>query len=424
MKPLILLANKRGQFFEDPRFTALGMEGESIVSLTPEDLIPLPKGSKIFLISDSIPLGLDNYGLVRKIDKFYPVAAFLPPGFTRTHLPAFIKTEKAPTLPLWSYTAVAWYRNSIYAAAVEVASMRKADPDLHDDREVYEAIKISREKFKNNRVAKQLEICALIYNCFAAKNLFLRRWEAPLPTSPSCNARCIGCLSLQSGDCCPSQARISFVPEPKEIAEIATFHLESAEEAVVSFGQGCEGEPLLQTDTIAKAIAMIRAKTQRGVININTNGSMPEMIEKLKKAGLDSIRISINSFNEDTYNGYYRPKGYKFEDVLNSLRKSTDLGLFTSINYLIFPGYSDAEEEIESLFSFLESCPVDLIQFRNLSIDPYVYIKAVPKPAGMALGVRKLIELIKRRFPHVRIGYFNLPKEALNGEGKERCYFI
>lgn len=424
MKPLILLANERGQFFEDPRFTALGMEGESIVSLTPEDLIPLPKGSKIFLISDSIPLGLDKSGLVRKIDKFYPVAAFLPPGYTRTHLPAFIKKEKAPTLPLWSYTAVAWYRNSIYAAAVEVASMRKADPDLHDDREVREAIRANREKFKNNRLFKHLEICAMIYSCFAAKNLFLRRWEAPLPTSPVCNARCVGCLSLQSGDCCPSQARISFVPKPEEIAEIAIPHLEFAEEAIVSFGQGCEGEPLLQYETILDSLSLIRSRTQRGIVNLNTNGSIPEVLDKLKKAGLDSIRISINSFKEDTYNGYYRPKGYKFEDVLLSIRKSKELGLFTNINYLIFPGYNDAEEEIESLLQFLESCPVDQIQFRNLSIDPSVYMKAVPKPRGMVLGIRKLIKLIKSKFPSIRIGYFNIPKEALEGKGKEKCYFI
>lgn len=424
MKPVTILANQKGEFFEDERFYALGMAGESTLVLSEEDLIPLPEGSKLFVLPECIPLGLDRIGLVQKIQGFYPVSAFLPPGYTRTFLPAFVKTDNSPTLPLWSYTAVAWLRGKIYAAATAVASMRKADPQLHSFNETKQAVRLLREKFKDNRLAKQLEICALIYDCFAAKNLFLRRWEAPFPTSPSCNSRCIGCLSLQSGDCCPSQARIAFVPTVEEIAQLAIPHLEFAEEAIVSFGQGCEGEPLLQSNTISKAISLIRAKTQRGVININTNGSIPEVIEKLKNSGLDSIRVSINSFMEKTYNAYYRPIGYRFEDVIESIRKSKDLGLFTSINYLIFPGYNDAEEEVESLLRFLESCPVDLIQFRNLSIDPFVYMSQVPKPRGVMIGVRRLIALIKERFPKIRIGYFNIPKEALDGTGKERCYFI
>jgi len=50
-------------------------------------------------------------------------------------------------------------------------------------------------------------------HCFAAKNVFFRRWECPLPTSPTCNAGCLGCISLQPSECCPaSQERIDFVP--------------------------------------------------------------------------------------------------------------------------------------------------------------------------------------------------------------------
>jgi hypothetical protein len=57
----------------------------------------------------------------------------------------------------------------------------------------------------------------MFYHCFAAKNIFVGRWEAPLPTSPTCNARCVGCLSLQEGECPASQDRIQFVPTPEEI---------------------------------------------------------------------------------------------------------------------------------------------------------------------------------------------------------------
>ena len=116
----------------------------------------------------------------------------------------------------------------------------------------------------------------MFYHCFAAKNIFVGRWEAPLPTSPSCNARCIGCLSLQEGECCASQDRITFVPTPEEIAEAAIPHLRKAEDPIVSFGQGCEGEPLVQSKTLVRAVRMMRDATSRGVINLNTNGFSPD----------------------------------------------------------------------------------------------------------------------------------------------------
>ncbi|MCX7988153.1 MAG: radical SAM protein [Thermodesulfovibrio sp.] len=425
MKPVILLANNKGEIFESYEYEALGMERNSPISLSSKDLIPLPKGSKLFYIPNAIPIGLNHAGIVEKIANYRPVAAFLPPGYTRTHLPAFEKTKFTPKLPLWSYTAVAWYRGKIHAAAIRVAWMKKANPVYHEDKNVLKSIKRKNESFKNNRLFKQLEICAMIYNCFAAKNFFLNRWEAPLPTSPLCNAECIGCLSKQPSDCCPSQERISFVPEPREISEIAISHLLKAEEAIVSFGQGCEGEPLLQWKVIEKAIGMTREKTDRGIININTNGSLPKIIPKLKKAGLNSIRISLNSFNHEIYQSYYKPKGYKFEDVIKAIKISKECGLFTSLNYLIFPGYNDSEDEIEKLFDFLMQCSVDLIQMRNLSIDPYLYMEKVEPPKGRILGIRKLIKMIKKDFPHIKIGYFNLPKEAFNNVNfKEQCYFI
>lgn len=424
MRPKVILSNKKGEIFESYDYDALGMEKKCIVSLTEKDLIPLPEGSKLFYIPQAVPLGLNDEGLVEKIKGYFPVAAFLPPGYTRSHLPAFEKTNLTPNLPLWSYTAVAWYKDKIHASAIQVAWMRKADPHCHDDREVIEQVNKKKKFFNYNRLFKQLEICALIYNCFAAKNFFLGRWEMPLPTSPVCNSECIGCLSKQSGDCCPSQERITFVPTPEEIADISIPHLCDAEEPILSFGQGCEGEPLLQWKVIEKAIAMIRAKTKRGIININTNGSLPQIIPLLKKSGLDSIRVSINSFDENIYNAYYRPKGYKFQDVLKTIKISKDIGLFTSINYLTFPGYNDSEDEMEKLFSFLKVCPVDLIQMRNLSIDPYIYMSKVPAPMGRVLGIKKLIKMIKKEFPNIKIGYFNVPKEALTGKGKEKCYFI
>jgi hypothetical protein len=115
-----------------------------------------------------------------------------------------------------------------------------------------------------NRLVRHLARCALEYHCFAAKNLFMERWEAPLPAAPACNAGCLGCISLQPADCCPSsQDRIGFVPSVEELCEVAVPHLDKVPRAIASFGQGCEGEPLLVAETLAAAVDAFRRTTSR-----------------------------------------------------------------------------------------------------------------------------------------------------------------
>jgi hypothetical protein len=62
------------------------------------------------------------------------------------------------------------------------------------------------------------------------------------------------------------------------------------------------------------------------------------------------------------------------------------------------------------MIDLLEKARVDLIQMRNFSIDPVLYMRSVPRPAGKAIGIRALIRRLKKGFPALKIGYFNLPK--------------
>src|SRR5262249_12019947 len=133
-----------------------------------------------------------------------------------------------------------------------------------------------------NRVLQQHAHCALDYACPTASNLFFGRWEGAIAVSPGCNARCIGCISKQDEENLVSpQDRLLFVPRLDEVADVAVAHLEQAPDAILSFGQGCEGEPLLQARLIAAAIRAIRARTARGTININTNASNPRALQQL-----------------------------------------------------------------------------------------------------------------------------------------------
>lgn len=413
---LLLYADAKGRVFDLPGHRALGLSGGDLVPVSERDLVPLPAGSQLFVIRKGI-LAAEREGAAIYLERLggkriYTVAAFMPAGYTRTLMPGYVEKTGEPLLPLWSYTAVAWHKGKICGAAIRVAKNPKADPELHSPEQDKQLIKLVKQRLKenpSNRLLRQLARCALEYHCFAAKNLFYQRWELPLPTSPGCNSRCLGCLSLQEGECCASQERINFVPTPEEIAEIAIPHLKRAPVPIASFGQGCEGEPLLQYKTIEKAIRLIRKRTDRGTINLNTNGFSPERIRILARVGLQAIRISLNSSLKRCYDAYYRPINYKYSDVLKSIRTAKDEGLYVNINLLVFPGYTDREQEAEGLIELFRRTGVDVVQMRNLSIDPWWYIRKIPRPKGQALGVRELIGLFRQELPMMRIDYFNTP---------------
>ncbi len=421
---LTVVADEKGEVFEHPDLLVAGMNGMTARPPRGDEMMPLPEGSRLFTVTDTPPLGFDRKSgqLVTRDTlprswgggRIQAVSAFLTPGFTRTLLPAADYRKKKVQLPLWSYTAVAWCveEERFYAAAVQVDRNLQWQPDHFDDRKLDPLVRASLHQNPDNRLIEQLARCAVDYHCFAAKNLFFGRWEAPLPTSPTCNSRCLGCISLQESECCPSsQDRLTFVPTVKELCEVAVPHLKEAENAIVSFGQGCEGDPILQADTLCAAVRAMRAQTKRGTINFNSNASIPEAINRLSEAGIDSIRVSMNSTREELYNAYYRPRGYLFSDVIESIHRAKRNGLFTMLNYLVFPGVTDQRAEIEALVALVESAGIDMIQMRNLSLDPVMYWDAMQQK-GEGIGLKAMLDELKQRIPRLQFGYFNRTHES------------
>lgn len=427
---LTVVADERGEVFEHPDLLMAGMNGMSIRPPDADELIPLPEGSRLFTIPGTPPIGFDRRSGRQKTLEQLPkswgggtvqaVSAFVTPAFTRTLLPAADYATKTVELTLWSYTAVGWCveEERFYVAAVRVDRNRQWEPQYFDDRKLEPLVRRRVAEQPRNRLIEQLSRCALDYHCFAAKNLFFGRWEAPLPCSPACNAQCIGCISLQEDPkaCQASQDRLTFVPTVEELCEVAVPHLQNAENAIVSFGQGCEGDPILQANRIVDAVREMRRQTPRGTINFNSNASIPDAIDKLAAAGIDSIRISLNSVQERFYNAYYRPLNYRFENVLESARRAKRHGLFTMLNYLVFPGISDREDEIERLMELVEEIGIDLIQLRNLSIDPLLYWTSMGAE-GSGIGLKKMLDRLKREIPRIQYGYFNRTKENFYPEG-------
>ena len=145
---------------------------------------------------------------------------------------------------------------------------------------------------------------------------------------------------------------------------------------------------------------------------MNTNGSVPDGVRLLVDAGLDSIRISLNSPTEEYYLRYYRPRNYGFDDVKRSLAAALEAGIFVSINLFFLPGFTDMETEVESLCAFLREFPVDMIQARNLNMDPDLYLDKIGFRESEPIGVRAMIGRLREEFPALRIGYYNPAKET------------
>ena len=417
-RPFLVYADAEGRIFEWPKLEMLGASGGEYERIGLGEWIHLPPGSELFLLPQRLPVGYNpktRQGEVLAHDPYTPskpvqaVAAFMAPAYTQIYSTAYQTLPGAPLLPLFAYTAVGWKDGRFVAAGVRVDPDERQDFRHFDPEEIRRRTRARVKKEQHNRLIRHLGKCALSYGCPAARNLFMNRWEAPLPTSPACNAGCLGCISLQEGkEICATQERISFVPSPDEIVGVAIPHLKEAPKAVVSFGQGCEGEPLLQADVISEALRAMRQASSRGTINLNSNGSLPEAVKKLCEAGLDSIRVSLNSCRPSYYTAYFRPRGYTFEALKKSLQVVKAHGGFASINYFILPGFTDQQEEWEALSRFLEETQVDLIQMRNLNIDPEWYLKSLKVTREMkTMGILQWMKRLKDHFPDLRFGYFN-----------------
>jgi pyruvate-formate lyase-activating enzyme len=211
----------------------------------------------------------------------------------------------------------------------------------------------------------------------------------------------------------PSHERIARPPTAEEMAEVALRHLTRARGRVmISFGQGCEGEPLVRWKEIERAVRLVRAGTRRGSIHVNTNGSLPAALARLVRAGVDSVRISLNSASPDLYAAYYRPSGYALRDVVRGIRAAKAAGAYVALNLLTFPGVTDREGEAERLCALVARTGVDQVQTRPLAIDPDVYM-AVARgrgAGGPAIGVRALVDALREARPGLVVGNFSRAK--------------
>ena len=413
IEPCLVFADQAGNIYDHPDLLMLCRRGNELTLPRPDELIPLPEDSEFFLLPGRSALGLDpETGRVEELGEAdeLAVAVFASPAHTLSASAAYQTRPGAPILPLFAYGAVGFFEGRFYVCA------RRVDQDRRQ-----EFGHIPRERIENgarrlladlpkNRLIRHLTGCALTYGCPAAKNLALGRFEAPLPTSRVCNARCVGCISLQPEESGfpATQNRIAFKPTDREIVEVMARHQAKERRPIYSFGQGCEGEPLTEAALIAAAVSKFRKGGGKGTVNVNTNASLPGTLPALKEAGVDSIRVSLNSVRKEPYEAYYRPNGYRFEDVMESIRVAKGLGMFVSLNLLYFPGVTDCENEWDALSALVEDTKLDYIQLRNLNLDPELAMELLGGfDHGPCMGLANFMKRLKKASPHLGFGYFN-----------------
>lgn len=422
--PRLLIALPGGEVVEHPVLLAPVRSGDDVgVAGEGERAIALPTGGSLSSLPGQRPVGIDpetgETVVLREVkidgETLRPdaVAAVLPPGYTRTYLPASHRTPLAPQLPQWAYSAAGWDDELGFVVhALRTDERHHWSPEIHSTPDLPEKVK---RLAGESRLYGQLAKCALEYRCFTAQNVFYRRDEGAIPASTTCNARCVGCISAQEpGEGVASMDRMNGPATAEEMAQLGGRHLAESEEtaegrAMVSFGQGCEGEPLTRWKQIAQAIRLMREQTRRGSININTNASLPDALSALVDAGLDAVRVSLNSAREPLYTAYYRPIGYGFEQVRQSLEVAQRRGLYIALNLLTFPGVTDREGEVLALEALVKEFGVHQVQTRNLALDfdQYMALARDTAAPGDAVGIDEMIRRLKAARPGLVVGNYS-----------------
>ncbi len=406
----LIYSDKNGNLQIDQDLLAIGINGRQ-VEIADQTWVDLPAGGELLLLPGRLPLGFNKVdGQVEAVEGVTAVAAILPMGYTRMLLPGY-ETDKFQELPLFGYTAVGAVDGKIRAAAIKTDEQLKWNPIYYNTTDLPRLTDQMKQQYPKNRILSQLAKCALEYHCLTAQNIFYQRWEAGIPVSPRCNADCLGCISKQPAECCPSpQSRIDFIPEEGEIVELAVGHLDEAPDGIISFGQGCEGEPSLQKDLLVKAMKTVRRKTAKGTININSNAGYTEAIKTFSDSGLDNIRVSLFSAISEHYDWYHRPQGYRLANVRESLQYASSNNLRVALNLLFFPGFSNQPQETAALKELIAVTGIHQIQLRNLNIDPEKMASVINNANEELPTVVDWINDLQRDFPELQIGNYTKPR--------------
>jgi TatD family-associated radical SAM protein len=154
-----------------------------------------------------------------------------------------------------------------------------------------------------------------------------------------CSADCVFCIRNFADGVYGYDLRLSKEPSTKELIEALEGLDLSSYREIVFTGLG---EPTLRFDVV---LAVTRWLKNRGIrVRLDTNGHAalinPELdvVSELKKAGLDSVSVSLNAESEDKYNKLCRPTHKNaYRSMLDFVKGAKEAGISTRVTVVKIP---------------------------------------------------------------------------------------
>lgn len=213
-------------------------------------------------------------------------------------------------------------------------------------------------------------------DCYNRKITYLR-----ISVTDKCNLRCLYCM--------PQEGVLK-----KEHKEFLTFEqmgkiVEAAAELGIYKIRLTGGEPLVKKD-IEKLAGIIKNIKGITYLGVTTNGILlPRLAGPLKKAGVDSLNISMDTLNRDRYS--YLTRGGDVRLVLAGIEAAKKEGFPIKINMVVMDDTDP--EEITSMRAFCEEQGLNLQLINHYDLgaekrDDYVFDR--PPKCGNCNRIRLL----------------------------------
>ena len=171
-----------------------------------------------------------------------------------------------------------------------------------------------------------------------------------------CNLQCIYCMPKNNNKWFDPKDILTF----DEIVRFASIMSKLGIENIRLTG----GEPLLRSN-IEILVENLSKVTGIKKVSMTTNGILlPDKISQLKKAGLSSINISLDTFNQEKFKKINGTDS--LAQVLESIKVATKVQMNIKINNVVMRGWNDDEVVNFALFSRVTGHPVRFIEFMPL----------------------------------------------------------
>jgi len=202
---------------------------------------------------------------------------------------------------------------------------------------------------KTNSVAQEQE--SLLNDSFGRTARKLR-----ISVTDRCNLQCIYCMPKNNKNWFDSKDILTF----DEIVRFASIMSKLGIEKIRLTG----GEPLLRPN-IEILVENLSKITGVKKVSMTTNGILlPKKISQLKKAGLSSINISLDTFNHEKFKKINGTDS--LTQVLESIEVANKVQMRIKINNVVMRDWNDDEVVDFALFSKATGHQVRFIEFMPL----------------------------------------------------------